>query len=205
MTTGHDRNQVRTVPESSCGLPPGPDFADLAVRVEELGYTRMRDLDSAPLWEDPFVHLTPAARRTTRIGLATAVLVPDERSEMATASSIATIAHLAPGRFRACLGTGFTARRALGQAPMRLDAFAAYITTVGRLLAGETVVQDGRSTRMLHTAGLTAARPLDVPVRVSVLGPRDAALAGDLADGIIGRPHPARPRVTSSDSERRRS
>ena len=27
--------------ELSCGLPPGPDFADLAVLAEELGYARV--------------------------------------------------------------------------------------------------------------------------------------------------------------------
>ena len=51
--------------ELSCGLPPGPDFADLAVLAEELGYARVWIFDSAPLWEDPFVHLALAAERTT--------------------------------------------------------------------------------------------------------------------------------------------
>ena len=51
--------------ELSCGLPPGPDFADLAVLAEELGYARAWIFDSAPLWEDPFVHLALAAERTT--------------------------------------------------------------------------------------------------------------------------------------------
>jgi alkanesulfonate monooxygenase SsuD/methylene tetrahydromethanopterin reductase-like flavin-dependent oxidoreductase (luciferase family) len=46
--------------ELSCGLPPGPDFADLAVLAEELGYARVWIFDSAPLWEDPFVHLALA-------------------------------------------------------------------------------------------------------------------------------------------------
>ena len=53
--------------ELSCGLPPGPDFADLAVLAETLGYSRVWIYDSAPLWEDPFVHLALAAERTERI------------------------------------------------------------------------------------------------------------------------------------------
>ncbi|MDQ0829175.1 5,10-methylenetetrahydromethanopterin reductase [Streptomyces achromogenes] len=185
-----------SVPELSCGFPPGPDFADLAVLAEELGYARVWIYDSAPLWEDPFVHLALAARRTTRIGLATSVLVPDERSVMSMASGIATLARLAPGRFRACFGTGFTARLALGQPPMRLDAFAEYVRAVRGLLAGDTVLLDGEPARMLHAPGLTAARPLDVPVWLSVFGPRGSALATGLADGIIGRPHPGLPTAT---------
>ncbi|WLW57977.1 LLM class flavin-dependent oxidoreductase [Streptomyces sp. YU58] len=185
-----------SAPELSCGLPPGPDFADLAALAEELGYARVWIYDSAPLWEDPFVHLALAARRTTRIGLATSVLVPDQRSVMTMASGIATLARLAPGRFRACFGTGFTARLALGQPPMRLDAFAAYVRAVRGLLAGDTVLLDGEPARMLHAPGLAADRPVDVPVWLSVFGPRGAALAADLADGIIGRPHPALPTAT---------
>ena len=62
------------------------------------------------LWEDPFVHLALAAERTSRIGLGTAVPIPHERSEMALAAAIATIARLSAGRFRACFGIGGTAR-----------------------------------------------------------------------------------------------
>lgn len=182
--------------ELSCGLPPGPEFADLAVLAEELGYRRVWIYDSAPLWEDPFVHLALAAVRTTRIGLATAVLVPAQRSVMSMASSIAAIARLAPGRFRACFGTGFTARRALGRGPMTLDAMFDYVDTLRQLLAGDTTVVDANAVRMLHAPGLTAPRPIDVPLWVSVFGPRGMERATGSADGIIGPPHPELPTAT---------
>lgn len=179
--------------ELSCGLPPGPAFADLAVLAEELGYARLWIYDSAPLWEDPFVHLALAAQRTTRIGLGTAVLIPDQRSEMAMASGIATIARISGGRFRPCFGTGFTARLAVGQRPMTLKALADYVTALRQLLAGKTAVVDGRPVRMLHTDGLADPRPIEVPLWLSVFGPRGAALAAEVADGIIGPPHPTLP------------
>ena len=100
------------------------DFAGLVELAEELGYARAWIFDSAPLWEDPFVHLALAAERTTRIGLGTAVLIPDQRSEMAMVSGIATIARVSGGRFRACFGTGFTSRFTIGQRPMRISALA---------------------------------------------------------------------------------
>ena len=179
--------------ELSCGLPPSPDFADLAVLAEELGYARVWIYDSAPLWEDPFVHLALAAERTTRIGLGSAVLVPAQRSVMAMASGVATIARISRGRFRACFGTGFTACLALGQRPMTLAALADYVTALRRLLAGETAIVDGKATRMLHAAGLAEPRPIGVPLWLSVFGPRGSALAGEIADGIIGPPHPKLP------------
>ena len=136
--------------ELACGLPPGPDFSDMAVLAESMGYSRIWIFDSAPLWEDPFVHLALAAQRTSRIGLGTAVLIPDERSEMSMAAAIATIARLSARRFRACFGTGATARRTMGQLPMTLSALEDYVIAVRGLLAGETVTIDGQPARMLH-------------------------------------------------------
>jgi 5,10-methylenetetrahydromethanopterin reductase len=46
---------------------------------------------------------------------------------------------------------------------------------------------------MLHASGLAEARPIDVPLWLSVFGPRGAALAAEVADGIIGPPHPTLP------------
>ncbi len=174
--------------EVSCGLPPGPDFSDLAVLAESLGYSRVWIFDSAPLWEDPFIHLALAAERTSRIGLGTAVLIPNERSEMATASAIATIARLTGGRFRACFGTGGTARRTMGQRPLTLRFLKGYVTAVRGLLAGETVTIDGQPARMLHGEGLAVPRPIDVEIWLSVFGPRGIELATETADGIIGLP-----------------
>ena len=180
-------------PELSCGLPPGKDFADLAVLAEELGYARVWIYDSAPLWEDPFVHLALAAQRTARIGLGTAVLIPDQRSVSAMASSLATIARISGGRFRACFGTGFTARLAVGQRPMPLRALADYLTALRQLLAGGTAIVDGKPVRMLHASGLAEPRPIDVSLWISVFGPRGTELAAGVADGIIGPPHPTLP------------
>ncbi len=175
--------------ELSCALPPGPQFEELAVRAESLGYSRIWIFDSASLWEDRFAHLALAADRTSRIGLATAVLIPGERTEMSMASAIATIARLSDGRFRACFGTGATARRTMGQRPVTLQAMRDYVTTVRRLLAGETVVIDGAPARMLHADDLAAPRPVEVDIWLSVFGPRGIALASEIADGmIVGRP-----------------
>lgn len=179
--------------ELSCGLPPGPDFAAHAAYAEECGYDRVWIFDSAPLWEDPFVHLALAAERTSRIGLATAVLIPEQRSAMAMASGIIAIARISEGRFRACFGTGFTARLAVGQRPMTLDALAEYVTAVRHLLAGEIATIDGRPARMVHAPGLALRRPVGVPLWISAFGPRGAALAARIADGLIGSPHPSLP------------
>jgi 5,10-methylenetetrahydromethanopterin reductase len=182
--------------ELSCGLPPGPEFADLAVLAEELGYARVWIFGSASLWEDPFVHLALAAMRTTRIGLATAVLIPAERSVMATASSIATIARLSGNRFRACFGTGYTARMTMGHPPITLNEMFNFVSVLRKLLAGEATVVDGKANQMLHWPGMTGSRPIEAPLWLSVLGPKGNARAPEVADGTIGPPHPTLPTAT---------
>ena len=189
-----------TVPvelELSCGLPPGPDFADLAVLAEELGYARVWIFDSAPLWEDPFAHLALAAVRTSRIGLATAVLIPTQRSVMTMAAGIATIATTVgqpvPRRLRHGV---HRARMAIGQKAMPLDAMFEYVASVRKLLAGETIRLDGKAARMLHWPGMAASRPIEVPLWLSVLGPRGNERASEVADGTIGPPHPTLPTAT---------
>jgi len=170
----------------SCGLAPGPGAADLAVLAEKLGYERVWLFDSAPLWEDVFVHLAMIAQRTDRIGLGTAVLVPTQRHVMTMASAIATIERLAPARLICGFGTGYTARQCLGQRPMTIGALRTYLQQLRALLAGDTVDIDGQWCRMLHWDGLALARPVPVPLVVSAFGPRGTQLAREVADGRIG-------------------
>ena len=133
--------------EVSCGLPPGPDFAELAVLAEELGYARVWIFDSAPLWEDPFVHLALAAVRTTRIGLATAVLIPSQRSVMTMASGIATIAALpacpATDFAQASAPVGPRARRSVS-VPYRMTRCSITSAHFVGCSAGDTVYLDAR-------------------------------------------------------------
>jgi 5,10-methylenetetrahydromethanopterin reductase len=107
---------------------------------------------------------------------------------MSVASAIAAIFRLSGGRFRACFGTGATARRTMRQRPMTMRALGRYVIAVRGLLAGETVTIDGQPARMLHAEGLAAPRPIDVEIPLSVFGPKGLALAADIADGIVGLP-----------------
>ena len=79
----------------SIGCPPGPQSLDLARRAEELGYDRIWLYDSAAIYEDIWIHLARIGEATERIGLGTAVLVPNLRHVMTTASAIATVDRLA--------------------------------------------------------------------------------------------------------------
>src|SRR5262249_9372969 len=92
-----------------------------AKRAEELGYTRTPFDDAQMLNADIVVDMGAAAMRTSRIRLATGVLIPSNRIAPVAASALASLNALAPGRVDFGISTGFTARRAMGLGPVKLD------------------------------------------------------------------------------------
>lgn len=177
----------------SIGVPPGPQAKALAVRAEELGYDRVWLYDSAAIYEDIWVHLGLIAEATERIGLGTAVLVPNLRHVMATASAIATIDRLAPGRLACAFGTGYTARLILGQKPLTWKFTRRYVEQLQALLRGDVVTIDGQACQMVHRPELTKARPIDVPILLSAFAPKGLAVTREIADGWMGVSPPPEP------------
>jgi 5,10-methylenetetrahydromethanopterin reductase len=110
---------------------------------------------------------------------------------MVTASAIATIEELAPGRLWAYFGTGFTARNSMGQRGMRWADLATYVTQVRQLLRGEVVEIDGSPCKMIHSPGWGPPRPIDVPLGLAPIGPKGMTVARELADGVILTATPA--------------
>src|SRR5262249_12258016 len=108
-------------------------------RAEELGYTRAWFYDTQLLNADMFVAMGAAAVQTSRIRLATGVLIPSNRIAPVAARGLASLNALAPGRIDFGISTGFTARRTMGLRPVLLDDMAEYIRIVRGLLAGDTV------------------------------------------------------------------
>lgn len=172
--------------EISCALPPSIDAPELIAAAEELGYARAWCYDSPVLYGDVWMTLALAARRTTRIGLGPAVLVPSLRHPMVNAAAIAHLAALAPGRVAVTLGAGFTGRMMLGQRAMPWRDVEAYVEVLRALLRGEEARWEGRTLRMLQPAGFGAARPLaDVPILLGAEGPKGLDVAARLADGVF--------------------
>ena len=107
------------------------------------------------------------------------------RHVMVTASAIATIEELAPGRLTFAVGTGFTGARAMGQKAMKWADLAAYVTQLRGLLHGDAVEVDGARCRMIHSPGYAPPRPIDVPLLLAPMGPKGFAYAREVADGVI--------------------
>ena len=166
----------------SSAFPPGPDTVAHAQLAESLGYERVWLYDSPVLYGDVWVHLARVAEATTRIGLGPTVLVPHLRHPVAQASAIATVAGLAPGRLVVAIGTGFTARMAMGQSPLTWAATRTYIAQVKGLLAGESMVVEGKVVRLEPPAGYLDVHPVPIARgRERPEGPRGRAASSATA------------------------
>jgi 5,10-methylenetetrahydromethanopterin reductase len=168
----------------SLGLPPGPRAVEYARLAEDMGYARVWLFDSAALYEDIWIWLSRIAEHTS-IDIGTAVLVPNLRHVMTTASAIATVEDLAPGRLAVGIGTGATARWVLGQPALSWATTRRYVEQLRGLLNGEVVDVDGARTQMIHYEGWAPPRPIRVPILLSAFGPKGQAIAREIADGII--------------------
>jgi 5,10-methylenetetrahydromethanopterin reductase len=177
---------MAVTPSYSCALPPSRRIAEYAGAAEEFGYQRVWLFDSPALLTDIWVALARAAEATGRIGLGTGVAVPSLRHPMVTASAIATIEELAPGRLVAAFGTGYTARLAMGRRPVRWAEVARYVRQVRDLLAGQVVEIDGAAAQMIHSPGYGPSRPVSVPVWLAASGPKGFTVARELGvEGIL--------------------
>ncbi|WP_346777004.1 LLM class flavin-dependent oxidoreductase [Streptomyces sp. HNM0575] len=169
----------------SCAFPTALDSPDDIALAERLGYARAWVYDTPQQSPDVWMTLALAAERTERIGLGPGVLIPSLRHPMVNAAATATLAELAPGRVAVAFGTGFTGRRAMGYRAITWSYMDSYIRAFRALLRGEVVEWEGAQMQMLHPDGHAPARPVDVPVLVSALGPKGHGVTKQLgADGL---------------------
>jgi 5,10-methylenetetrahydromethanopterin reductase len=170
-------------------LPTAADSWKLAQRAEELGFTHAWFYDTQMLSADCFVAMGAAAVNTRRIRLGTGVLVPSNRIAPVAANALATLNSLAPGRIDFGVGTGFTARRAMGFGAIKVKDMETYIQQVYGLLRRETVdfEMEGQTRKIRF---LNPELPLfntkdPIALHLSAFGPRTRALTAKLKAGWI--------------------
>jgi len=170
-------------------LATSADSWRVVKRAEELGYTRAWFYDTQLLNADMFVAMGAAAVQTSRIRLATGVLIPSNRIAPVAASALASLNALAPGRVDFGISTGFTARRTMGLGPVTLDAMREYIRIVRGLLAGDTLqwtFEDQRRTIRFLNPEIGVFNIRDpIPLHISALGPRGRRLTAELGAGWL--------------------
>lgn len=170
-------------------LATSADSWKVVKRAEALGYARAWFFDTQMLNADMFVAMGAAAVQTSKIRLATGVLIPSNRIAPVAASALASLNALAPGRIDFGISTGFTARRAMGLGPVKLDDMKEYIRIVQGLLAGDmlewTFEGKRRKIRFLNPEIDVFNATDPIPLHVSALGPRGRMLTAELGAGWV--------------------
>jgi 5,10-methylenetetrahydromethanopterin reductase len=166
------------------GIATSSDAWKTALRAEELGFTHAWFYDTQMITADCFVAMGAAALKTKKIRLGTGVLVPSNRLAAVTANAFATLNGLAPGRIDFGIGTGFSARRAMGLGAMKLAEMEEYIRVVYALLRGRIVETEiegkQRKIQFLNPDANLFNTKDPIPLHVSAYGPKSQALTAKL-------------------------
>lgn len=157
---------------------PAKEIAEFVRRAEALRFDVAWLPDSQLLWRDVFATLALAADRTDRIGLGIAVTNIQTRHPTVLASAANTIAEMAPSRLVVGLGTGDSSTGTIGLRPSRRDEMREAFDMMRALLAGNEWDFGPRRSRLRDAKGR-------IPLYMAASGPRNLALAGEIADGVI--------------------
>ena len=103
--------------------PPASRVVELAKRAESLGFDKAWTFDSHVLWQESFVQLTMAIQATSRMKFGHLVTNPSTREPTVLASLYATMHDISDGRMVMGIGRGDSARRYIGQQPVRVAEF----------------------------------------------------------------------------------
>jgi F420-dependent oxidoreductase-like protein len=197
---------------------PHPDFVRLAQEAERLGYDSVW---TAEAWgSDAFTPLAWIGAHTSRIRLGTAVVQLSARTPTATAMHTLTLDHLTNGRV--VLGLGVSGPQVVegwyGQPFSKpLARTREYVSIVRQVLRREAPVTSPGPHYPLPYTGPGAwglgkpLRPIthplraDVPIFLGAEGPKNVALAAEIADGWLPLYYsPFRPEVYADSIAKRK-
>ena len=159
--------------------------------AEAEGFTHAWFYDTQLLCSDVYATMALAAEHTTTMKLGTLVAIPSNRIAPVTASAIAPINAIAPGRVILGVGTGFTGRNTMGLPPLPVARMVEYVDQVRGLLAGEDVLfREGRHERwirLLSKDRSVGCINLDdpIPIHIAANAPKALAACGQAGDGWI--------------------
>jgi 5,10-methylenetetrahydromethanopterin reductase len=155
--------------------------AQLAARVEELGFDILLCPDTQNLSPDPFGQLALATATTRRLKLGTGVTNPITRDVAVTACAFATLQAESAGRMICGIGRGDSSAAHIGRENAKTRELREFVEQLQAYSRGEPVVRHGIESRMRWFDSV-AVDPL--PVDVACTGPQTIRMAVDVADRV---------------------
>jgi F420-dependent oxidoreductase-like protein len=176
------------------GASPPPGVLESVTEAERLGFDSVW---TAEAWgSDALTPLAWVGSRTSTLRLGTALVQLSARTPTATAMAAMTLDHLSGGRF--VLGLGVSGPQVVegwyGQPFSKpLARTREYVSIVRKALAREEpVTNDGEHYPLPYPGGTGLGKPLkpivhplraDLPIVLGAEGPKNVALAAEIADG----------------------
>ena len=161
--------------------PPYQRLIELLVLAESRGFEYGWTYDSHVLWQESFPLLTLAAQATTTMKLGHCVTNPGTREPTVLASGYATLHDISNGRMVMGIGRGDSARRYIGQQPVKVAEFELALAMIREFVNGREVHWNEKDLQ------LKWVRPElpEIPIWVAGYGPKALAVAGRVGDGVI--------------------
>jgi F420-dependent oxidoreductase-like protein len=176
------------------GSGPPPQAVEQVQEAERLGFDSVWTAEA--YGSDALTPLAWWGSRTSRVRLGTALCQLSARTPTAMAMAALTLDHLSGGRF--VLGLGVSGPQVVegwyGQSfPKPLARTREYVSVVRKVLAREApVTNDGPHYPLPYPGGTGLGKPLkpivhplraDIPIVLGAEGPKNVALAAEIADG----------------------
>ena len=161
--------------------PPYQRLIELLVLAESHGFEYGWTYDSHVLWQESFPLLTLAAQATTTMKLGHCVTNPGTREPTVLASAYATLHDISNGRMVMGIGRGDSARRYIGQQPVKVAEFEHALAMIREFVNGREVNWNEKDLQ------LKWVRPElpEIPIWVAGYGPKALAGAGRVGDGVL--------------------
>ncbi len=161
--------------------PPASRLVELMQLGERNGFEIGWTYDSHVLWQESYVQLTMAIQETSRLKFGHLVTNPGTRDPTVVASLYATMHDISDGRMVMGIGRGDSARRYIGQQPVRVAEFERRLQMIKDFMNGREVHWNDKDLQ------LKWVRPElpEIPMWVAGYGPKALAVAGRVGDGVI--------------------
>ncbi len=161
--------------------PPASRLVELMQLAESNGFEYGWTYDSHVLWQESFPLLTLAIQGTTTMKFGHCVTNPGTREPTVLASGYATLHDISDGRMVMGIGRGDSARRYIGQQPVKVAEFERRLAMIKEFMNGRPVSWNDKE---LELKWVRDELP-EIPMHVAGYGPKALGVAGRTGDGVI--------------------